>query len=255
MSFLEMLDVVNEGLIAQGRGSDRVRLGLPRGHLRHLRLPGQRRAARARCAARRCASCTCAASRTATRSRSSRGAPRPSRVVKDLVVDRSAFDRIIQAGGYTSINVGGAPDANAILIAEARSPSRRWTRPPASAAAPAWRPARTPRRRSSRRPRSATSALLPQGQVERRRRVVRDGRAARRRRVRQLLERRRMRGGLPEGNLDHQHRADEPRVLQGDAGLEAVTSRPTARDSGPGVEKQQPASRAARPRSALVRQP
>ncbi len=37
-------------------------------------------------------------------------------IVKDLVVDRSAFDRIIQAGGYTSINVGGAQDANAILI-------------------------------------------------------------------------------------------------------------------------------------------
>ncbi len=39
-------------------------------------------------------------------------------VIKDLVVDRSAFDRIIQAGGYTSINVGGAQDANAILIAK-----------------------------------------------------------------------------------------------------------------------------------------
>ncbi len=37
-------------------------------------------------------------------------------LVKDLVVDRSAFDRIIQAGGYTSINVGGARDANSILI-------------------------------------------------------------------------------------------------------------------------------------------
>ena len=34
-------------------------------------------------------------------------------VVKDLVVDRSAFDRIIQQGGYVSINTGGAPDANA----------------------------------------------------------------------------------------------------------------------------------------------
>jgi len=41
---------------------------------------------------------------------------RPFRVVKDLVVDRSALDRIVQAGGYTSINVGGAPDGNAILI-------------------------------------------------------------------------------------------------------------------------------------------
>ena len=37
-------------------------------------------------------------------------------IIKDLVVDRSAFDRIIQSGGYTSINVGGAQDANAILI-------------------------------------------------------------------------------------------------------------------------------------------
>jgi len=37
-------------------------------------------------------------------------------VLKDLVVDRSAFDRIIQAGGYTSINVGGAPDGNAVLV-------------------------------------------------------------------------------------------------------------------------------------------
>jgi succinate dehydrogenase / fumarate reductase iron-sulfur subunit len=37
-------------------------------------------------------------------------------VLKDLVVDRSAFDRIIQAGGYTSINTGGAQDANSILI-------------------------------------------------------------------------------------------------------------------------------------------
>jgi len=37
-------------------------------------------------------------------------------VVKDLVVDRSAFDRIIAAGGYCSVNVGGAQDGNAILI-------------------------------------------------------------------------------------------------------------------------------------------
>ena len=37
-------------------------------------------------------------------------------VLKDLVVDRAAFDRIIQAGGYTSVNVGGAQDANATLI-------------------------------------------------------------------------------------------------------------------------------------------
>lgn len=37
-------------------------------------------------------------------------------VVKDLIVDRSAFDRIIQAGGYVSVNTGGTPDANEIAI-------------------------------------------------------------------------------------------------------------------------------------------
>ena len=37
-------------------------------------------------------------------------------VVKDLVVDRSAFDRIIAAGGYISVNTGNAPEANAIPI-------------------------------------------------------------------------------------------------------------------------------------------
>lgn len=38
------------------------------------------------------------------------------RVIKDLVVDRSSFDRIIEAGGYISVNTGNAPDANSIPI-------------------------------------------------------------------------------------------------------------------------------------------
>ncbi len=38
-------------------------------------------------------------------------------IIKDLIVDRSALDRIIQSGGYISVNTGGAPDANAIPIA------------------------------------------------------------------------------------------------------------------------------------------
>ncbi len=37
-------------------------------------------------------------------------------VIKDLVVDRSAFDRIIQAGGFISVKTGGAPDANSIPV-------------------------------------------------------------------------------------------------------------------------------------------
>ncbi len=39
-------------------------------------------------------------------------------IIKDLVVDRSAMDRIMQAGGYVSMNAGGAPDANGLPIAK-----------------------------------------------------------------------------------------------------------------------------------------
>ncbi len=37
-------------------------------------------------------------------------------IIRDLSVDRSAFDRIVQAGGYISVNTGSAPDANEILV-------------------------------------------------------------------------------------------------------------------------------------------
>jgi succinate dehydrogenase / fumarate reductase iron-sulfur subunit len=41
---------------------------------------------------------------------------KPFPIIKDLVVDRSAFDKIIEAGGYISVNTGGVPDANSIPI-------------------------------------------------------------------------------------------------------------------------------------------
>jgi succinate dehydrogenase / fumarate reductase, iron-sulfur subunit len=41
---------------------------------------------------------------------------RPFPIVKDLVIDRSAFDRIVQAGAYISVSTGSAPDANAIPV-------------------------------------------------------------------------------------------------------------------------------------------
>lgn len=39
-------------------------------------------------------------------------------VIKDLIVDRGALDRIIQAGGYISVHTGGVPDANAVLVSK-----------------------------------------------------------------------------------------------------------------------------------------
>ena len=39
-------------------------------------------------------------------------------IVKDLVVDRGAFDKIMQAGGYINVNTGGVPDANSIAVSQ-----------------------------------------------------------------------------------------------------------------------------------------
>jgi succinate dehydrogenase / fumarate reductase iron-sulfur subunit len=115
MSFLEMLDLVNEGLIAEGKDSIAFDSdcregicgacgflinGVPHGPDRGTTV------------------CQLHMRRFKDNDRlilepwRARAFP----LVKDLVVDRSAFDRIIQAGGYTSVNVGGAPDGNAILI-------------------------------------------------------------------------------------------------------------------------------------------
>lgn len=115
MSFLEMLDVVNEDLIKKGTEPiafdhdcregicgtcSQVINGVPHGpedkttvcqlHMRHFRdgdtiyiEPWRARA---------------------------------FPLVKDLIVDRSAFDAIIQSGGYVSAHTGGVPDGNTILI-------------------------------------------------------------------------------------------------------------------------------------------
>ena len=43
---------------------------------------------------------------------------KPFPVLKDLIVDRSSFDRIIQSGGYISVNTGSAPDGNSLPISK-----------------------------------------------------------------------------------------------------------------------------------------
>jgi succinate dehydrogenase / fumarate reductase iron-sulfur subunit len=93
-------------------------------------------------------------------------------VIKDLVVDRSAFDRIIAAGGYISMNVGGAPDANALPIpkdiAEEAMDAAACIGCGACVAA-------CPNASASLFVAAKISqfALLPQGQPERKRRVLR----------------------------------------------------------------------------------
>jgi succinate dehydrogenase / fumarate reductase iron-sulfur subunit len=92
-------------------------------------------------------------------------------VVKDLVVDRSAFDRIIAAGGYVSINCGGAPDGNAIPIpkdvAEQAMDSAACIGCGACVAA-----CKNASAHLFLGAKIAHLSLLPQGQLERHRRVV-----------------------------------------------------------------------------------
>jgi len=97
---------------------------------------------------------------------------RPFPIIKDLVVDRAALDRIIQAGGYISAPTGGSPDGNAILIA------KRYADDAMDAAACIGCGAcvaACPNASASLFTAAKVShlGLLPQGQPERYRRVVR----------------------------------------------------------------------------------
>ena len=104
MSFLEMLDVLNEELDREGRRAGRLRSRLPRRNLRLVRIHDQRHRARSAARQRRSASFTCGTSRMATCCISNRGARRRFPWFRDLVVDRSAFDRIIASGGFVSVS-------------------------------------------------------------------------------------------------------------------------------------------------------
>src|SRR6516164_2012976 len=115
MSFLEMLDVVNERLIKKGEEpiafDHDCREGIcgQCGVVINGEAHGPRRA-----------TTTCQLHMRSFRDGDVltiepwRAAAFP--VIKDLMVDRSAFDRIIAAGGFISVRTGNAPDGNAILV-------------------------------------------------------------------------------------------------------------------------------------------
>ena len=93
-------------------------------------------------------------------------------IVKDLVVDRSAFDRVISAGGYVSVNTGSAPEANSLPIARDVAESAMDVAQciGCGACVAACKNASAALFTSAK---ITHLALLPQGQVERRHRVVR----------------------------------------------------------------------------------
>ncbi len=170
MSFLEMLDVVNDSLVRQGKDAiafdsdcregicgmcSLVINGVPHGpdrgttvcqlHLRRFKEGDT----------------------ITVEPWRARAFP----VIKDLVVDRSAFDRIIIAGGYVSVNCGGAPDGNAILIPKEISETAMDSAAciGCGACVAACKNASAHLFMSAK---ISHLSLLPQGQVERYRRVV-----------------------------------------------------------------------------------
>ena len=120
MSFLEMLDVVNEGLIAKGeepvafdhdcREGICGMCGCMVNGVAHGPLPG---------------TTLCQLHMRHFKDGDElylepwRAKAFP--VVKDLVVDRSAFDRLIAAGGFVSVSTGSAPDGNAVLVSKEKA--------------------------------------------------------------------------------------------------------------------------------------
>jgi len=93
-------------------------------------------------------------------------------VRKDLVVDRSALDRIVQAGGFVSVATGGAPEANALLVPKADAEKAMSAAECIGCGACV---AACPNASASlfTAAKIAHLALLPQGQPERDRRVLR----------------------------------------------------------------------------------
>src|SRR5882757_9489175 len=120
MSFLEMLDVVNEGLIAKGEEPIAFDSDCREGIcgtcslvINGIAHGGQR-------------GTTCCQLHMrffkdgdviTIEPWRAKGFP----VLRDLVTDRGAFDRIVQAGGFVSVNTGGTPDANALPIGKVDS--------------------------------------------------------------------------------------------------------------------------------------
>jgi succinate dehydrogenase / fumarate reductase iron-sulfur subunit len=92
-------------------------------------------------------------------------------VIKDLVVDRSAFDRIIQSGGYVSVNTGQAQDANSIPV-EKDQAGRSFDAAACIGCGACVAACPNASAMLFTSAKFSHLALLPQGQVERKRRVL-----------------------------------------------------------------------------------
>lgn len=115
MSFLEMLDVLNEELMLEGKEPVEFDYDCREGICGSCNLVIDGRAHGPK---QRVAACQLHMRNYSDGDHITIEPPRAASfpVIKDLVVDRSAFDRIIEAGGYVSVKTGSAAEANAIPV-------------------------------------------------------------------------------------------------------------------------------------------
>ena len=170
MSFLELLDVLNEQLLKEGKDTIQFDSDCREGICGTcgLVINGIAHGPKSACT-------TCELRMRSFRNNDTitvepfraKGFP----IIKDLVVDRGAFDRIQQKGGYVSVNTGGAPDGNAIPVGkEAAEQAMDAAACIGCGACVAACPNASASLFVSAK--VTQYAMLPQGQPERRRRVV-----------------------------------------------------------------------------------
>ena len=215
-SLLEAFDVLNEDIVRAGGAAIAFDSDCREGICGACSMTINGAAARRRDPDHDAARSTCASSRKARRSPIEPFWSRAFPVIRDLIVDRSALDRIQQAGGYTGVTAGPKPEPNSNpvdpQVAEEAIDAAVCIGCGACVAAC---------------PNGAAMlftgakithlALLPQGQPGRYTARAGHGRADGRRGLRGLHEPRRVRAGVPGGHLHPRHRADEPRAPRGGA--------------------------------------
>ena len=169
-SFLEMLDQLNEQLLDEGKepiafDHDCREVSAVLVPLILMALHTDRKIPQP------LVNCTCVSSRMVTLLPLNLSEPRLFPVVKDLVVNRSAFDKIIQAGGFITVRTGSAPDGNALPVPK-KMQIWRWMQPNVSDVEPVLHHAKMHPLCYFTSAKAGHLNMLPQGQAEKDSRVL-----------------------------------------------------------------------------------
>jgi len=132
-------------------------------------------------------------------------------VIRDCAVDRTAFDRIIQAGGFISVNTGAAPEASTIPVPKADA-DRAFDAAACIGCGACVAACKNASAMLFVSAKVFSPQLLAAGQGRSQEACARHGRPDGQGRLRQLHEPLRMPGRLPEGYHRGLHRQDEPRI-------------------------------------------